>query len=94
MTSGILETWLKKFDKHMGHKGRKVFFLDNAMSHSDVQLCNVKLKFLPVNTTSILQPLDQEIILAMKRKYHKTQLPYIITQMERSKENDCSQLLK
>ena len=79
----------------MGRKGRKVLlFLDNATSHSDVQLCNVKLKFLPANTTSVLQPLDQGIILAMKQKYHKTQLPYMITQMERSKEKDCSQLLK
>ena len=95
MTSGIFETWLKKFDKHMGRKGRKVLlFLDDATSHSDVQLCNVKLKFLPPNTTSILQPLDQRIIAAMKRKYHKTQLQYMITQMGKSKEKDCSQLLK
>ena len=79
----------------MGRKGQKVLFsLDNAMSHSNVRLCNVKLKYLPANTTSILQPLDQGIILAMKRKYRKTQLRYIITQMERSKEKDCSQLLK
>ena len=69
-------------------------FLDNATSHSDVQLCNVKLKYLPANTTSILQPLDQGIFLAMKRKYHKTPLRYIITQWKRSKEKDCSQLLK
>ena len=75
MTSGIFETWLKKFDKRMGRKGRKVLlFLDNATSHSNVQLCNVKLKYLPANTTSILQPLDQGIILAMKQKYRKTQL--------------------
>ena len=59
----------------MGRKGRKPsLFLDNVMSHSDVQLCNVKSKYLPANTTSILKPLDQGIILAMKRKYHKTQL--------------------
>ena len=30
----------------------------------------------------------------MKRKYRKTQLGYILTQMERSKVKDCSQLLK
>ena len=90
-TPGIFETWLKKFDKCMGRKGRKVLlFLDNATSHSDVQLCNVKLKNLPANATSILQPLDQGIILAMKRKYRKTLLRYIITQKERSKEKDCS----
>ena len=95
MTSSIFETWLKKFDKRMGRKGRKVLlFLNNATSHSNVQLCNKKLKYLPANATSILQPLDQGIILAMKRKYRKTQLRYIITKMERSKEKDCSQLLK
>ena len=95
MTSGIFETWLKKFDKRMGRKGRKfLLFLDNASSHSNVQLCNVKLKYLPANTTSILQPLDQGIILAMKQIYRKTQLRYIITKIERSKEQDCSQLLK
>ena len=65
MTSGIFVTWLKKFDKCMGLKGQKVLlFLDNAMTHSDVQLFNMKLKFLPANTTSILQPLDQRMILA------------------------------
>ena len=75
MISGIFKTWLNKLDKRMGRKGRKVLlFLDNATSHSNLQLCNVKLKFLPANTTSILQPLDQGIILAVKRNYSKTQL--------------------
>ena len=32
-------------------------FLDNAMSHSDIQPCNVRLKFLLANK-SIMQPLD------------------------------------
>ena len=96
VTSVIFETWLKKFDKHMSRKGRNVLlFLDNSTSHSDVQLCNVKcLKYLPANATSILQSLDQGIILAVKQKYRKKQLQYIITQMERLKEKDCSQLLK
>ena len=52
------------------------------------------MKYLAANTTSILQTLDQGIILAMKQKYRKTQLRYIITQMKRSKEKYCSQLLK
>ena len=67
MTSGIFETWLKKFDKRIGRKGRKVLlFLDIAASRSNVQLCNMKLKYLPANTTSIPQPLDQGIIPGMK----------------------------
>ena len=73
MTSGIFKTWLNKFDKRMGRKDQKVLlFLDNATSHSNLQLCNVKPKFLPANATSIIQPLDQGIILAMKRNYSKT----------------------
>ena len=73
MTSGIFKTWLNKFDKRMGRKDQKVLlFLDNATSHSNLQLCNVKTKFLPANATSIMQPLDQGIILAMKRNYSKT----------------------
>ena len=93
MTPGVFETWLKKFDKRMGRKARNVLLsLHNATSHSDVQLCNVKLKFLPDNTTSILQLFDQGIILDCK--YRKTQLRHMIAQMERSKEKDCSQLLK
>ena len=68
----------------MGRKGRKVLlFLDNDTSHLNVLLCNVKWIFLPINTPSILQPADQGIILAMKRKYRKTQLRYMIGQMER-----------
>ena len=71
-----------------------MLLLDDATLHSDVQLYNVKLKLFPANTTSFLQPLDQGIILALKQKYRKTQLQYMITQMERSKEKYCSQLLK
>ena len=42
----------------MGHKGwTLLLFLDNAMSHSDIQPCNVRLKFLLANK-SIMQPLD------------------------------------
>ena len=95
IASGIFETWLKKFDKFIDHKGRNVLlFLDNAISYSNIWLCNVKLKFFPASTTSILESIDLAIIQAMKGKYHQTQFRYMITQMERRKEKDYSQLLK
>ena len=59
-----------------------------------IQIFGLKLKFFSANLTSILQSVDQGIILAMRGKYRKTQLRYMISQMERSKEKDCSQLLK
>ncbi|XP_050338643.1 tigger transposable element-derived protein 6-like [Bactrocera neohumeralis] len=60
---------LKEFDRDMIKQNRKVvLFIDNAPCHkvTDLVLENVKIEFLPANTTSILQPLDQGIIHAFK----------------------------
>lgn len=85
MTSDIMIEWLKSGDRQMKKKGRKILlFLDNAPSHPSVNLENVKLAFLPANTTSLAQPMDQGIIHALKFKYRRRQLKYILTQMERS----------
>jgi hypothetical protein len=48
-------------DKQMRRQNLHILmFLDNAYSHAkDFKLNNVILKFLPANTTSHLQPLDQ-----------------------------------
>lgn len=60
-----------------------LLFADNAPSHSkDIILSNVKVKFLPANTTSILQPLDQGIIRAFKARYRKHLLRSLLSQME------------
>ena len=67
MTRGIMNEWLVSFDNKMGRQKRKVIlFMDNASSHSYRELKNVKITFLPANTTSALQPLDQEIIKNFK----------------------------
>ncbi|XP_019636442.1 PREDICTED: tigger transposable element-derived protein 4-like [Branchiostoma belcheri] len=74
MTSGIFEDWLKKFDRKLGREKRKgLLFLDNATSHPELQLRNLKLIFFPPNTTSVLQPMDQGIIQTTKTKYRKKQ---------------------
>ncbi|KAI8503712.1 Gypsy retrotransposon integrase-like protein 1 [Branchiostoma belcheri] len=43
--------------------------LDTCTAHPDVQLRNILLVFLPANTTSILQPLDQGIIRNLMALY-------------------------
>lgn len=53
------------------HKKRKhiLLLLDNASTHQledNEQLSNIKLHFLPPNTTAHLQPLDQGIIYSFK----------------------------
>ena len=48
-----------------------LLFLDNCPSHPIVELSHTKLVFLPKNTTSKTQPLDQGIIKTLKTLYHK-----------------------
>ncbi|XP_049304080.1 tigger transposable element-derived protein 6-like [Bactrocera dorsalis] len=69
MVSSLWTNILKEFDRDMIKQNRKVvLFIDNAPCHkvTDLVLENVKIEFLPANTTSILQPLDQGIIHAFK----------------------------
>ena len=74
MNSAIFDTWIKSVDRKMRRQGRKIIlFLDNAPSHPKIQLGNVKTVFLPPNTTSKVQPMDQGIIQSMKLKFHKRQ---------------------
>ena len=72
MTTEIMTLWLKKFDEKMRKQNRKVLlFLDNATSHPKLKLENVNIIFLPPNTTSLCQPLDQGIIQNFKVAYRK-----------------------
>lgn len=58
------------FDKKKKKQIRKIIlFLDNATSHPDLKLKNINLIFLPPNTTSHCQPLDQFIIQNFKVIY-------------------------
>ena len=59
-------------------QARGVLLLDNAPSHSTtgLELSNVRVCFLPPNTTSRLQPMDQGIIAAFKKMFRIYQLDY------------------
>jgi hypothetical protein len=65
MTGAIFKEWLFWCDSKM--KGRKVALLmDNFSAHEaaveDIQLQNTIIIWLPTNSTSRYQPLDQGII--------------------------------
>jgi hypothetical protein len=65
MTGAIFKEWLFWFDSKM--KGQKVALLmDNFSAHKaavkDIQLQNTIIIWLPANSTSRYQPLDQGII--------------------------------
>lgn len=84
MTSEIFSEWLKKVDKSMALKKRKILlFIDNCGSHKNLPTTkNVTVKFLPPNTTSKLQPLDQGIIRSFKAEYRKALVQKLISAIE------------
>lgn len=83
MTSAIFENWLLALDSKMKARNRNVILLlDNATCHPEIRLSNVKLLFLPPNTTSHLQPLDQGIIQAFKLDYRKRVLRSLVAHMD------------
>ena len=66
-------------------RAKILLMLDNATSHGkeeDFELSHVKIKFLPANTTSHLQPLDQRIIATFKIYYRKLMLQSLLSKMD------------
>ena len=81
--------YVKKFCRDKGIEYKVLLLVDNAPAHpSSEKLTSrdgkVTTMFLPPNTTSILQPMDQGILEAFKRRYKKYLLRHIIL------ENDTS----
>ena len=70
MQRSIFKHYLERFNSKMVRQNRNIILLlDNASSHNAENiptLSNIKVHFLPPNTTSILQPLDQGIIYSLK----------------------------
>ncbi|XP_037564783.1 tigger transposable element-derived protein 6-like [Dermacentor silvarum] len=75
MTCKLFECFLRYLDGRLGCKGRSsdLLFLDNCATHpKDTSfLRNLRVVFLPANTTSHLQPLDTGIIKNAKHLYRK-----------------------
>lgn len=73
MTGCIWDQILSHLDKEMEKLNKKiVLFVDNASCHkTTMDLDNIELIFLPPNTTSIIQPLDQGIIHSFKSHYRQ-----------------------
>jgi predicted transcriptional regulator len=71
MTTIIFEDIMKNFNEKMARQGRHVLlFSDNCSTHKlKNKFSHVKIIFLPANTTSVLQPLDQGVIHSFKSIY-------------------------
>lgn len=73
MTGVLFTEWLLCIDVDMKKANRKILmFVDNCTTHNNIpHFENIKIHFLPPNTTSTLQPLDQGIIKHFKTMYRK-----------------------
>ena len=85
MTSSLFNEWLSCLDVEMQNQQRNLF-LDNASSHvKEIELTNIELAFIPPNTTSTLQPLDQGIIENIKVYYWKQVLSNVLSRINSNK---------
>ena len=72
MTGRIFDEWLSRINRKMVYQDRHIaMIVDNASSHTHREYSNIKLVFLPPNTTSLLQPLDMGILRSVKSRYRK-----------------------
>ena len=63
MTAVVFAPWLGKWNERpAGQKHHILLLVDNAPSHITKEYSNIRVQYLPPNTTSKLQPLDKGII--------------------------------
>ena len=73
MNGPIFHSYMKNWNDELARQRRHILLLiDNAPSHIVDEYLNITIQFLPPNTTSKIQPLDQGIIRSVKCAYRKT----------------------
>jgi hypothetical protein len=94
MTSNLFESELWLWDWQLRLQNRKILLLvDNCLAHAELDnLQNIKLVFLPVNTTSVLQPMDQGVIRSLKCHFCKLILLRMIECIDKKQEHTATLL--
>ena len=86
MSGEILEDMFTKLNRRLLKSNQNILLLmDNAGCHPEElvsKFSNIKIIFLPANTTSALQPLDLGIIQAFKMYYQKWFLSYVVSKID------------
>ena len=93
MTSNLFTEELLQWDAELQKKNRKILLLlDNCPAHPDVPLNQIKLLFMPPNTSSRLQPMDQGVIHSLQSHYRKIMLMKMLEAIDSGKEFSVSLL--
>ena len=97
MNNKIMTALLATLNRGLLRIGRKILLLiDNVSSHDPAlqeKFSNIKTAFLPINTTSKLQPLDAGIIKNFKCYYRQLLLNHVLSQIDGS-DLSASEIVK
>ena len=73
MNGPIFHSYMKNWNDELARQRCHILLLiDNAPSHIVDEYSNIRIQFLPPNTTFKIQPLNQGIIRSVKCAYRKT----------------------
>lgn len=91
MTAEIFFDWLRQFNKRMRSAGRKVLlFVDNCRAHGReenlMHMKNIEVVYLPLNSTSKIQPCNAGIIASLKVQFRRYKTKRAIDLRDDSKE--------
>ena len=88
MDSTLFEEWVRELDGKFQKENRKIaLIIDNCPAHPTIaDLSNVKLIFLPPNTTSVSQPMDQGVIKCLKAFYRRRLVNLMIKRLEQGQD--------
>ena len=89
MSSELLEEWVCELDRKFCSDKRKVtLIIGNCKAHPHVKHLEwVELIFTLPNTSSVTQPMDQEIIHLLKAKYCSLLVRRLISSLEKNAWN-------
>ena len=87
MDSILFEEWVREINKIFQAEERNVVLIvDNCPAHPTIEdLSNLKLIFLPPNTTSVTQPMDQGVIRCLKAHYRKRLVKLVLCNLDSNK---------
>ena len=77
MVSYLFVSWVRRLDRKFTHQRQKVLlFIDYCAAATELE--SIMLLFLPPNTTSHLQPMDQGVIMNLKVHYRQNLLQCLL----------------